>query len=282
MDPARRSASGAVLYVHGWNDYFFQTHLADHVESMGFAFYAVDLRRYGRSFQEGQLYAYIADLGDYAEELDQAAEIIAGEHDRLVVMGHSTGGLAASLWVDARPGEVAGLALNSPWLDSHGPTAAAGLIRPLLEQWGRSRPTAVIPVPDWDEPVFVRTTHEKYNGKWSYDLRLKTDTARPIRVGWLRAILRGHQRVAAGLDIDCPVFVATAAATVRLRRYSPRAATADTVLDVRDMAAAATRLGHHLTLVRIQDGIHDLSLSRPEPRAHYFAELSCWARAYLT
>ena len=39
----------AVLYLHGWNDYFFQTHVADAFSAAGFAFYALDLRRYGRS-----------------------------------------------------------------------------------------------------------------------------------------------------------------------------------------------------------------------------------------
>src|SRR5699024_8867130 len=64
--PSRR----AVLYVHGWNDYFFQTHLADHWVEQGYDFYAVDLRRYGRSWRLGQLAGYVSDLADYDAELD--------------------------------------------------------------------------------------------------------------------------------------------------------------------------------------------------------------------
>ena len=41
-DEPRRSRR-AVLYVHGWNDYFFQTHLADEFAARGIDFYAVDL-----------------------------------------------------------------------------------------------------------------------------------------------------------------------------------------------------------------------------------------------
>ncbi|MFV0407197.1 MAG: alpha/beta hydrolase [Propioniciclava sp.] len=281
-DPQLRTSRGAVLHVHGWNDYFYQTHLADQIEGMGLAFYAVDLRRYGRSFREGQFHGYVADLSDYAEELDQVTALIRADHDRLLLMGHSTGGLTASLWAAANPGRVAGLALNSPWLDLQGPAAAAGVLRPLLDQWGRHRPTAVIPVPEWDEPVFVRATHVKYHGEWTYDLALKSDRARPIRVGWLRAVLRGHRQVAAGLDIDCPIFVATSAETVWLRRYSPRARSADTVLSVDDIGVAATRLGHHVTLVRIEGGIHDLALSDPPAREAYFSHLAHWVGAYVS
>src|ERR1044072_928893 len=41
----------AFLFVHGWNDYFFQAHLAEPCNAHGFNFYALDLRKYGRSLQ---------------------------------------------------------------------------------------------------------------------------------------------------------------------------------------------------------------------------------------
>jgi alpha-beta hydrolase superfamily lysophospholipase len=117
-EPRRRPA---VLYLHGWNDYFFQTHLADALDALGYAFYALDLRRYGRSLRRGQLRGFITDLDDYALELDAATDLIAAEHDGLLLMGHSTGGLICSLWAAARPDRVDGLVLNSPW---SGPSAA--------------------------------------------------------------------------------------------------------------------------------------------------------------
>ncbi len=46
---AERPTGRAVLYVHGFVDYFFQTHLADFYVERGWDFHAIDLRRYGRS-----------------------------------------------------------------------------------------------------------------------------------------------------------------------------------------------------------------------------------------
>jgi alpha-beta hydrolase superfamily lysophospholipase len=40
---------GAVLYVHGFTDYFFQTGLADFFAARGLRFYALDLRKCGRA-----------------------------------------------------------------------------------------------------------------------------------------------------------------------------------------------------------------------------------------
>src|SRR5690242_21118841 len=42
-------AAHAVLAVHGYTDYFFHTELADHFAARGFAFYALDLHKCGRS-----------------------------------------------------------------------------------------------------------------------------------------------------------------------------------------------------------------------------------------
>ena len=41
----------AVLYIHGFIDYFFQTEMAERFNEQGFDFYALDLRKYGRSYE---------------------------------------------------------------------------------------------------------------------------------------------------------------------------------------------------------------------------------------
>jgi len=115
-----RAGARAVLYLHGWNDYFFQTHLADYLSDLGYDFYAVDLRRYGRSIRPGQLRGFIGNLDDYTLELDAAADLIATDHDRLLLMGHSTGGLIAALWAARNADRLEGLILNPPWLDMQG------------------------------------------------------------------------------------------------------------------------------------------------------------------
>ena len=77
--PSRR----AVLYVHGFVDYFFQTHLADFFVEHGWDFYALDLRKYGRSLLPHQTPNFCRSLTDYYPELDEAARIIrAGRRPR--------------------------------------------------------------------------------------------------------------------------------------------------------------------------------------------------------
>jgi len=42
--PAGDAPRGAVLYVHGFVDFFFQRHMAERFAAEGYAFYALDLR----------------------------------------------------------------------------------------------------------------------------------------------------------------------------------------------------------------------------------------------
>lgn len=269
----------AVLYLHGWNDYFFQTHLADRLSAAGFAFYALDLRRYGRSLRLGQLRGFIADLSDYDAELTAAADLIAEQHDSLTLMGHSTGGLTATLWAADHPDRVTGLMLNSPWLDLQGSAMVRALGAPVIDALGGNRPTTALPLPD--SGFYARTIQRDLEGEWVYDTDLKSSPSPAIRVGWLRAILQGHQRVAGGLGLEVPVLVMTSAKTDFARKWHDGLHGADTVLDVEQIARRAIKLGRHVTIVKFADGLHDLFLSRPAVRDQVFDEIDRWSAAYL-
>jgi alpha-beta hydrolase superfamily lysophospholipase len=182
-----RIGERAVLYLHGWNDYFFQTHVADYMADLGYDFYALDLRRYGRSIREGQLRGFITNLDDYSLELDAAAELIASDHDRLLLIGHSTGGLIAALWAARNADRLEGLILNSPWLDLQGLAIVRTLGTPVIDALGSRAPTSVIRLPELG--FNARSLHISLGGEWDYDLTLKSAPGPPIRTGWLRAIL---------------------------------------------------------------------------------------------
>ncbi|WP_265520179.1 alpha/beta hydrolase [Oerskovia flava] len=273
----------AVLYVHGFVDYFFQMHVAEAFESRGYRFYAVDLRGYGRSIGQGSREAlgspddgpnYVTDLGVYAQDLDAAVRAIRAEgHDDVVLLGHSTGGLIASLWTDARPGQVRALVLNSPWFDLNENwfTRVPGTW--VLDALGRIAPRLVVGSLD---PHWGRALHAQTGGEWDYDLAWKPHEGFPARAGWFRTIRRAHARIARGLDIDCPVLVLTSDRSGPSKHWHRDLLTTDSVLDVEHIRARAPGLGHDVTLATVDGGAHDLALS-PEPaRSRYLAEVLDW------
>lgn len=280
---ADRPTRRAVLYVHGYVDYFFQTHVADFLAARGWDFYALDLRKYGRSLLPHQTPNFCRDLGEYFAELDAAASIVrdGDGHDTLLAMGHSTGGLTLSLWAHARrtAGLVDGLVLNSPFFDINAPWLVRRPLTAAASRLGRRAPRRALPI--GLNTVYGESLHAAHRGEWTYDLAWKPLGGFPVRAGWLAAIRAGQRQLRAGLDIPVPVLVACSTRTYRGRRWHESATRADAVLDVEHIVRWAPRLGRHVTVARFDDGLHDLALSNPAVRQRYLAEVGRWAEAYL-
>jgi alpha-beta hydrolase superfamily lysophospholipase len=68
--------------------------------------------------------------------------------------------------------------------------------------------------------------------------------------------------------------------TVRAKQWTDDLYRGDSVLDADALARWSTRLGTHVTCIRIVDGMHDLLLSAPDIRQRVFAEITRWTDAY--
>ncbi|MBB5955603.1 alpha-beta hydrolase superfamily lysophospholipase [Saccharothrix tamanrassetensis] len=273
---AQPATRGAVLYVHGFADYFFQKHVAEHFTARGFDFYAIDLRAYGRSLTPSQTANYVADLAEHFEEIDAAVRVIHEEdhHERLVVMGHSTGGLITSLWAHQRRADdvIDALVLNSPWLDLAEPWITRTVGTAFIRGIGRVVPRLVLK--KGLGPVYGESIHADHHGEWDFDTTWKPIEAFPVLAGWLRAVRRGHARLHRGLDVSVPVLLLRSGRSLlHAKKWTPEAMTADTVLDVAHMQRWAPSIGRNVTVVQVDNGMHDLLLSAESVRKRALAEI---------
>lgn len=274
-----------VLYVHGWSDYFFQKRLARFWTSRGARFFALDLRKYGRSLRDGQTPGYVADLAIYDEDIGAALEAMGrGEEGaesarRLLLLGHSTGGLTLSLWASRHPGSADAVILNSPWLEFQFAPARAA-IAPMVELQARLRPMEA--APQVDLGFYTRAQQEVADPDDPMDVNPVWRPAQTMAVyaGWLHAILSGHKAVASGLSITAPVCVLLSARFVPPTRWSDDLTSADSVLVVDDIARAALRLGPSVTVERIDGALHDVFLSRHEAREDAYRRLDRWVTGW--
>ena len=278
----------AVLLVHGFTDYFFHTELADHFIDRGFAFYALDLHKCGRSSRDGQTPHFTTDLTRYDAELGRAMEIITAATGgaKVLLYGHSAGGLIVSLWLDRlqRRGGTAvkhvnGLVLNSPWLDLQGPailrtigTAAIGAVSRFRKKKVARSPT---------EGGYGTSLHRDYHGEFDYDLNWKPVGGFPVTFGWINAIRRGHARLHRGLDVGVPNLILRSDHSVREVPDPELIQRGDAVLDVKQIARWAGCIGNRTTVVPIVDAKHDVFLSLAEPRRAAFLELERWLDWYV-
>ncbi|MFH5821943.1 alpha/beta hydrolase [Georgenia sp. AZ-5] len=291
------SPTFAVLYLHGWNDYFHHRELARQWSALGGAFYALDLRKYGRSLREHQTRGYVTGLSTYDEDLHAALRVVRAElgvGTDVVLMGHSTGGLTAALWAHRHPGALRALVLNSPWLELQGSPFLRAVSQPIIGSLARLQPKAVIPTSDpgfyhrtlmgWTEadgPAPEGEDDDPFVVGWAPEAVWRISPSPPIRPGWLSAVLAGHAQVAEGLQISCPVLVMTSGRTLFATRWSAGMREADTVLDVEQIRRRALQLGPLVTVARFDGAIHDITLSARAVRGRVYAELRRWSRAYV-
>jgi alpha-beta hydrolase superfamily lysophospholipase len=282
-------ARHAVLALHGYTDYFFNAELADHFAARGFAFYAIDLHKCGRSRQQGQTPHFTTDLARYDRELDHALSVIAADTAGATVClyGHSAGGLIVTLWLDRlrRQGDTAtrnvgALVLNSPFFDLRGPailrtapTSAA------LFALARLRKLHVIRKPT--PGGYGTTLHRDYSGDFDYNLDWKPLGGFPVTLGWINAIRRGQARLHRGLDVGVPNLILRSDRTVPESTDPDAIQRGDAVLDVAQIARWSGCVGNHTTIVPITDAKHDVFLSLPQPRAAAYRELDGWLDRHL-
>ncbi len=254
--PTANAPRGAVLYVHGFSDYFFQRHMAERFAAEGYAFHALDLRKYGRSLRPNQHGNFCKSITEYYADIDAALEVIASE---VLLAGHSMGGLVTSLYAHegARRSQIQALWLNSAFFDWNLPewrkvqlhlAAAIGRYYPFLSDANALRP-------EYTRALLT---------EWEFDTRLKPERGFPLYCGWLAAISDAFEKVHKGLAIECPVL-------------SMHSDAADIVLDWHHIARWSRTLGPHVAVLAFPGGWHDLICSPGRIREEVFTQLFAWA-----
>lgn len=269
----------AVLYVHGFNDYFFQEEMAERYIKEGFNFYAVDLRKYGRSWLGHQKINNVRDLSEYYADIDTALAVIKEEgNEKVLLSGHSLGGLVISLYANERAGKEKfdAVLLNSPMFALNIKSGLKKTALPLLLKRAEKHPEA-----NFDlgiNPLYGESLHIAAHGEWSYSLGLKPFIAPPVNLGWIRAVHNGQERLAQGIQINKPVLVLHSAKSIDEKKWSDVFFSGDAVLNVEDVARQAQNIVGQYSIQAVQGGMHDLILSKQPVRDEVYSTIFNWAK----
>jgi len=272
--PLLTSRKPAILYLHGFIDYFFQEHVARRFNDAAHNFYALDLRKYGRSLNGAAHPNICLAFGEYFPEITKALEIIAGEgHTSVVLMAHSTGALPAALY--AKDGErhatITRLIFNSPFLAIPQGRVSAAVGAWIGKRW---------PFTDTDSRInewYAKSLHKKYKGEWDFNTAFKPIDGFRAYYGWIRAVVLAQKRIEDGLRLEQPVLVMHSDKSANDKEWSDTLHRADLVLKVKDIERLGPRLGPRAVMTVIPDGKHDLTLSLATPRELCLKTMVEWA-----
>jgi alpha-beta hydrolase superfamily lysophospholipase len=267
----------SVLYLHGYNDYFFHTHVAEKFNENNFDFYALDLRKYGRSLLKNQHPNYCKDIEEYFEEISIAiSEIDTISKNSIYLFGHSTGGLIASSYMNtgSERNRISALILNSPFLDFY-----QSELEKFFSYWGSKIISTIAPYAKIDGAlphVYTQSINKDFYGEWDYNLNWKPKKGFPTFFKWVVAISIAQTKLVYS-KIKVPILVMHSShSNKKMNTFSKEAMIKDTVLDIEDIKRIGVTLGDKVTLLEIDNAMHDIFLSPKAVRDDAFDKMFSW------
>ncbi|WP_026839727.1 alpha/beta hydrolase [Gillisia sp. JM1] len=267
----------AILYVHGFNDYFFQKELAIRFNQQGYNFYALDLRRYGRSYLSHQKFNNVRSILEYDEELDLALQIIKSENNhQVILMGHSTGGLITTNYAVTHLNSnlFHGLICNSPFYEFNLNYLERTVGIPILSFIGKYLPN--IPISGGFSELYGYSLHIEKYGEWNYSLLWKPHNIPKVNLGFIRTIRSAQVNIRNKSIIDVPALVMHSDNSVYEKYWTEKFKEGDAVLNVDHIKENAHQLNGNVSVLEIENGMHDLVLSKKAVREKLYSKIFAW------
>lgn len=265
----------SVLYIHGFVDYFFHPHLGEQFNQNGYDFYALDLRKYGRSLMPHQHPNYCRDIEEYFEEISIAIRNIKIEGAPLFLLAHSTGGLTASCYMNTGSERtlVNGLILNSPFLDFNQSSFEKFITQCIAKII--SKVSNYAKIEGALSPAYAQSIHKDYHGYWDFNLDWKPIKGFPTYFKWLIAVAKAQKSLTQS-NISVPTLILHSSGSINMTKFTEEAMSNDIVLDINDIKRVGKNLGEKVTLLQIENAQHDVFLSPKDVRENGFTQMFSW------
>lgn len=265
----------SVLYLHGYVDYFFHPHLGENFNANNIDFYALDLRKYGRSLLDHQHPNYCKDIQEYFEEISIAIREIQNTSKSIYLLGHSTGGLIASNYMNdgKEKNLIDGLILNSPFLDFN-QTKFEKIIGSFAAKI-ISKISVYSKINGALSPAYAQSIHKDFYGEWDFNLDWKPIKGFPTYFKWVVAIDKAQKKLEES-NITVPILVMHSSDSIKISTFSKEAMSKDIVLNIEDIKRVGAKLGKKVTLLKIENAQHDIFLSTKTVREAAFDKMFSW------
>ena len=265
------------LHVHGFNDYCFHLETAQRFDEKGVDWYGIDLRKSGRSFRSHQKFNGLNALEEYSADLKAALKVIRDEGASFVLlMGHSLGGLAVSLFAAENTGKgwFDAVFLNSPFYEQNKDIVTKKALIPIVSALAKRFPK--LPVPGGFSKFYGPSLHIQEKGEGDYNLQWKPHVSEMVHASWVRTVYHAQKKFKQGIHIQEPVLVMYPSKSVRGSKWKEEFHFGDAVVNVNDIAGLVHHIHGSVQVNAVENAKHDLFLSVPEVRQKVVQLLFDW------
>lgn len=259
----RKENKQTVFYIHGFCDYFFQYHVMDYFNERRIDFYAIDLRKYGRSLLGHQHPNYCKSMREYFPDIDYGLEFILKEKPstQVFLLGHSTGGLLATYYsmFGLLKERLGGLILNSPFFDFNIPF----YVKPFIGSVAKKKVSKdIFASNDQMSDVYGKSLHKSYDGEWEYNTMWKPVKPFEVYYAWILAVQHAQELIQeVVLHSEFPILLMYSDKSGHTSKWTSLSQSSDIVLNVKDIEKIGEKLSNTVEKVCIENGMHDLFLS---------------------
>lgn len=272
----------AYLYIHGFNDYFFQSEMGKEFNDSGYNFYAVDLRRYGRSREPWQYPFNIRRQHEYFDDIDSALSQIRRDGNvDITLSGHSTGGLTVALLAAERGARcgVNRVVTDSPFLEWNFSSFQRNFVIPIASFFGTMAKNVKIKQAHCDG--YAYSLLKEYHGEWEYNTEWKMIYSPPVTLSWIHSIERAQEILMnKKRNITVPILVMHSSRKVDGCNWTEEFQHGDAVLDPAMLQKRGEQLGSVRQVTTIDGGLHDLILSSEKPRRQAYETIFEFIRTH--
>jgi alpha-beta hydrolase superfamily lysophospholipase len=191
------------------------------------------------------------------------------------------GGLIVSLYANEQIGNEMFdcVYLNSPFFDMNLNPFLEKCIFPLAAYRGKKKPNEIMQ--GGVSIAYGKSICVREKGEWNYSLAWKPLSAPDVNLGWLRAIYKAQKQLQRGIVVAKPTLIMHSNQSINSDEWNEQFQISDAVLDVKDIAKYALKIEGNVTIISIQNGMHDLILSRKEVRQNVYNQLFNWLNINL-
>ena len=124
-------------------------------------------------------------------------------------------------------------------------------------------------------PAYAQSIHKDFYGEWDFNKAWKPINGFPTYLKWVVAVAEAQKKLKES-NITVPILILHSSESVRLSTFSQEALSKDIVLNIEDIKRVGSQLGNNVTLLSIDNAIHDIFLSSKMVREVAFCTMFSW------